>query len=177
MDFKRDELVGIFVSIVIATAIFAVLRFDMFTKLQTYMATPSEVETVEIDASDDQSALKELLTGSFTKNGKITKLIIQDSKVGDGAVVHEGSRVTVHYIGKLQDGTKFDSSYDRNEPYVFTVGEGSVIKGWDTGLLGMKVGGERILVIPDNLAYGNREVGTIPPRSTLLFAIELIKSE
>ncbi len=75
----------------------------------------------------------------------------------------------------MQDGTEFDSSYNRNTPFSFTVGEGRVIQGWEKGLLGMKVGGQRVLVIPSDMAYGNRQVGPIPPNSVLVFAIELLE--
>lgn len=87
-----------------------------------------------------------------------------------------GNTISVHYRGTLTDGKKFDSSYDRGQPLDFTVGEGQVIKGWDEGLLGMKVGEKRKLTIAPNLAYGNRAVGgVIPPNSTLIFETELVK--
>jgi FKBP-type peptidyl-prolyl cis-trans isomerase len=81
----------------------------------------------------------------------------------------------VHYIGTLQNGQQFDNSHTRGEAFTFTVGEGMVIKGWDEGLLGMKVGGQRLLVIPPDMAYGANAIGPIPANSTLLFSIELIE--
>jgi FKBP-type peptidyl-prolyl cis-trans isomerase len=104
-------------------------------------------------------------------------LKIEDIVVGTGKEAKDGNKVTVNYIGTLTDGTKFDSSYDRKEPFSFTLGEGSVIPGWDQGLLGMKKGGKRKLTIPSDLAYGESGSGPIPPNSTLIFEIELLKVE
>ena len=104
-------------------------------------------------------------------------LQITDQIAGTGAEAKAGNLVTVNYIGTLTNGTRFDSSYDRNQPFSFTLGAGEVIKGWDEGVLGMKVGGKRKLVIPPSLAYGNQEVGggLIPANSTLIFEIELLE--
>jgi len=99
----------------------------------------------------------------------------QDLVVGTGKEALENSRVVVNYEGFLVDGTKFDSSYDRNEPFVFNLGAGEVIVGWDQGVVGMKVGGKRKLVIPPSLGYGSADLGVIPPNSTLVFEIELLK--
>lgn len=105
-------------------------------------------------------------------------LKITDVKKGSGAEAVDGKKVTVHYTGTLENGTKFDSSRDRGSPFPFVLGSGMVIAGWEQGVKGMKVGGVRKLVIPPNLAYGNRSVGgVIPPNSTLLFEIELLKVE
>lgn len=103
------------------------------------------------------------------------ELQIQDITQGQGVKVKTGDTVAVHYTGTLADGKEFDSSYDRSQPFSFTVGQGQVIQGWDQGLVGMKVGGKRRLVIPSSLAYGPAGVpGVIPPNATLLFEVELL---
>jgi FKBP-type peptidyl-prolyl cis-trans isomerase FkpA len=102
-------------------------------------------------------------------------LIIEEVVVGSGAVAAAGQKVKVHYTGWLTNGTKFDSSKDRNDPFVFPLGEGRVIKGWDEGVQGMKVGGKRKLTIPPALGYGARGAGgVIPPNARLLFEVELL---
>ncbi len=103
-------------------------------------------------------------------------LQIQDLKVGLGLEAKEGSEVTVNYTGKLEDGAKFDSSFDRNQPFSFTLGAGQVIEGWEKGILGMKVGGERKLIIPPQMAYGPSGIpNVIPPNATLIFEVELLE--
>jgi FKBP-type peptidyl-prolyl cis-trans isomerase FkpA len=103
-------------------------------------------------------------------------LAIDDLKVGAGAPAVKGKVVSVHYTGRLPDGTKFDSSYDRGQPIEFPLGNGVVIKGWDQGIDGMRVGGKRKLTIPPDLAYGARGTpgGPIPPNATLVFEVELM---
>lgn len=99
-----------------------------------------------------------------------------DLQVGSGDLAVTGSLVTVHYTGWLADGTKFDSSVDRRQPFSFPLGAGRVIKGWDEGVAGMKVGGKRKLTIPPDLGYGARGAGgVIPPNATLLFDVELLE--
>jgi FKBP-type peptidyl-prolyl cis-trans isomerase FkpA len=116
------------------------------------------------------------------ENSNVTELIKIDNKLGTGAEATSGHEVSVHYTGWLYDekapdhkGRKFDSSRDRNEPFEFALGAGEVIKGWDQGVAGMKVGGQRTLIIPPQLGYGARGAGgLIPPDATLVFDVELL---
>lgn len=102
-------------------------------------------------------------------------LKIEDLTVGEGAEAVAGKEVTVHYTGTLTNGTKFDSSLDRGTPFSFELGAGDVIKGWDQGVAGMKVGGKRKLTIPAELGYGAQANGPIPANSTLIFEVELLE--
>ena len=103
-----------------------------------------------------------------------SSLVVEDIIIGTGATAAVGDTLSVHYVGTLLNGTQFDSSYASNQPFVFRLGAGQVIAGWEQGIPGMKVGGKRRLTIPPSLAYGNRQVGPIPPNSALRFEIELL---
>jgi FKBP-type peptidyl-prolyl cis-trans isomerase len=120
-----------------------------------------------MEPAKDTAAAKETVTPSGLK--------YVDQKVGAGAEAKSGDVVSVHYTGWLENGTKFDSSRDRNEPFRFKLGASQVIKGWDEGVAGMKVGGKRRLTIPAELGYGKRGAGgVIPPDATLVFEVELL---
>ncbi len=125
------------------------------------------IGTLSVQADDKEKKVTETASG----------LKYQDLKVGTGAEATKGTDVTVHYTGTLINGKKFDSSLDRGQPFTFSLGAGQVIKGWDEGVAGMKVGGKRKLFIPAKLAYGDREVGggLIPANSDLIFEVELLK--
>lgn len=130
-------------------------------------------------SSKDAESRPEASAGLSTRGGVKVKtasgLEYTDKQLGTGPSPATGQRVTVHYTGRLKDGTKFDSSLDRGTPFTFVIGVGQVIKGWDEGVGTMKVGGQRQLVIPPNLAYGERGAGNIiPPNSELTFDVELL---
>lgn len=109
---------------------------------------------------------------------EVKDLIVKEVKVGTGKEAKDGNTVTVHYTGTLTNGKKFDSSKDRRQPFSFQLGRGEVIKGWDRGVKGMKVGGMRKLIIPSHLGYGDRGAGAdIPGGATLLFDVELLNVE
>lgn len=104
------------------------------------------------------------------------ELQIEDMHIGDGKAVVKGALITTQYKGCLEDGTVFDSSYERGKPFQCVIGTGRVIKGWDQGLMGMKAGGKRKLFVPAHLGYGERQVGAhIKPNSNLIFEIELLE--
>ncbi len=123
-------------------------------------STTTEPDTTMIDSTQIDSPAAQLL--------------IEDEVVGTGDEAKAGDKVEVNYVGTFIDGTKFDSSYDRNQTFSFTLGAGMVIQGWDQGVAGMKVGGKRKLTIPSDMAYGPNDYGSIPGGSTLIFEVELI---
>ena len=104
-----------------------------------------------------------------------TKLVTKDVVVGKGAAAKNGDKLEMHYLGALFDGEQFEASWDSDQPFPLTLGEGNVIPGWDQGIVGMKEGGRRLLVIPPDLAYGEQGQGNIPPDATLIFVVDVIK--
>lgn len=136
----------------------------------------SEIKQSQAGAS--ATAIRESTEGLDGNKADMQDLKIEDIKVGTGDVAASGKKVTVNYLGTLTDGTKFDSSYDRGVPFSFNLGASEVIRGWDLGVSGMKVGGKRKLTIPAELGYGTRGAGAdIPPNATLVFEVELLKVE
>jgi peptidylprolyl isomerase len=129
----------------------------------------------KIDKEAQQRAGQEREKARQEEEALFAKLKIEDVVPGtQDTTAQKGDTLIVHYEGKLEDGTLFDSSYNRGTPFEFHLGAGEVIKGWDVGLLGMKVGGRRVLTIPPELGYGDSQAGKIPPNSTLKFTVELL---
>lgn len=168
----------------IAVSIGAMVLALWFIQLDRTNETLSEVvegtqsaAVVVGDSENKRAAVADAVIEASDLRGNLQKLIVDDIMIGEGPEVAEGDTVSVHYIGTLQNGQQFDNSYLKGAPFTFTVGEGKVIAGWEEGILGMKVGGQRVLVIPSDLAYGDRAVGPIPAGATLVFAIELVSIE
>jgi len=160
MALNKNEKIGVFIAVVVAF-FFLLFAFGLFS------------------GRNNTNSLNDAYSDSDNQNNgdseEVEKLSITELKSGDGVMATQGSFVTVNYEGFLVDGTKFDSSIDRGEPFIFLLGSGQVIKGWDQGLEGMKVGGVRKLIIPSALGYGSKQAGSIPPNSTLIFEVELLE--
>jgi hypothetical protein len=138
------------------------VEYDPAPYMDTEAFLAASVEIGEIEMANDSTGIP-------------ADLVIEEIEEGAGAVAEPGRTVSVHYTGWLRDGTKFDSSLDRNEPFQFRLGAGQVIRGWDRGVAGMKVGGKRRLIIPPDLGYGARGAGgVIPPNAVLVFEVELL---
>ena len=123
--------------------------------------------------------LVSMFTSKTSQNmmSQTPQVTISDEVIGAGDLALSGNRVVVHYTGRFVDGKVFDSSVTRGEPFQFVLGVGQVIKGWDEGIVGMKVGGKRIISVPSELGYGANDYGPIPGGSTLVFEVELLKVE
>ncbi len=169
---NKYELFGIFFCVGAMALVLMFIRVEDSAKLLGGLDGKNQVASTLQSSSDE--TLKKTIKDSMNMSGIIDKMIVNDVVVGTGSEVKKGDSVSVHYAGTLQTGEEFDNSKKRGEPFSFTVGEGRVIKGWDEGLIGMKVGGQRILVIPADMAYGANAVGPIPANSTLIFSIELV---
>jgi len=156
------------IAVVVALAVIAI--FFIFANpfgMSDSSQNPSDL-SIAAQAADQQAQ-----AGAQPGAQNPTQLVVQDEQAGTGATASAGDTISVNYTGKLDDGTVFDTSIGK-QPFTFTLGAGQVIAGWDQGLVGMRVGGKRMLVIPASLAYGSQQVGPIPPNSTLTFEVELL---
>ncbi len=152
-----------YIAVAVALVVVAIFAYLGFFGVS---GTTQEAPVAQTSAQD--------LLNQISAAGKVETLQVIDTAVGTGAEAKAGDTITVHYIGVLPDGTVFDASQNRGQPFTFTLGGGQVIKGWDQGLLGMKVGGTRLVAIPPELAYGERAIGQIPSNASLIFQVELL---
>lgn len=175
---KRPSLPRLLLALTGVTAVLATAACGDGSKADTVLnataaPTPAVSRTPTSAAGTPASSITATAGGNLMSTP--TGLQYEDLTVGTGAAPKSGQMVTVHYTGTLTNGTKFDSSRDKNQPFTFQIGTGQVIKGWDEGVATMKVGGRRKLVIPPDLGYGARGAGaSIPPNSTLVFDVELL---
>lgn len=178
MNTSQITSTGVAVAVAVVVAL-GLLFFGprIFAPL-TPQSAMTQATTTDMTASSTtaQSTMtNDLSTGAPIPNPLPTTLTASDSVVGTGTEATAGKTVTVNYVGMLPDGTVFDASANHGQPFSFTLGAGQVIKGWDQGVAGMKVGGKRRLIVPADLAYGNQAVGgVIPANATLIFDIELL---
>ncbi len=175
---KFELMIGGFCVAMMALALFLVQTETNFANLQNASQAGQVIDSGIVFVTDDEdvtAARTEAFTSAASDEGKLERMVIDDIKEGVGEEVKSGDTVVVHYVGTLQNGQEFDNSRRRGEGFEFTVGAGQVIKGWDEGLVGMKVGGQRILVIPADKAYGDQGIGPIPGGATLVFSIELLE--
>ena len=175
--FSKFELIGAGICVgLMAVALYLVqvqTTFEGTAAPQTAAVIDTGIIVVS-DTNNNTQAQAAALRAASDNKGNLERMVINEIKIGAGAEVKEGDVVSVHYVGRLQDGTEFDNSKKRGAPFEFQVGGGQVIKGWEEGLIGMNVGGERILVIPPEKAYGDQGIGPIPGGATLVFSIELL---
>ena len=178
--FNKFEAFGIGASVLsMAVALYLINLHTTGALLARGTAANANQSAVVVVGSEgnQQTALRHAIVDAAYSDGTVRKLIVDDVILGNGVAVKSGDTVSVHYVGTLQNGQEFDNSRKRGEPFTFTLGEGKVIKGWEEGITGMKVGGKRILVIPSDKAYGVKGYGPIPGGATLVFAIELLKAD
>lgn len=175
--FNKFELIGIGASIMsMAFALYLVNLETSSLAQVTGSSNAAQSALIVVGSEDDnKNALRDALLEGTTANGTVNKLIIDDVIIGAGDEVVTGNTVIVHYIGTLQNGQEFDNSNKRGTPFEFTVGAGKVISGWEEGIVGMKVGGKRIIVIPAEKGYGKEGFGPIPGNATLVFSLELLE--
>lgn len=175
---KVPSIIALILLALILIGVLFVINQPKVSAPSTSTSSQSAVKTSQMATNPTDKCI--------TQNPKSTKIIpvdaeklkqikIEDIKVGTGVEVQSGDIVCIDYKGTLENGTEFDQSYKRSQPFVTQIGVGQVIPGWDLGIVGLKEGGKRKLTIPADLAYGSRATGTIPANSTLIFEVELVK--
>jgi FKBP-type peptidyl-prolyl cis-trans isomerase len=179
--FNKFEIIGGAASILsMAMALYLIQANDFFGQVgenaQSAQVISANDAIVVVPQGENINQLRaNAFVEAADNKGNITRMVIDDIIVGTGEEVRSGDVVSVHYVGQLQNGQEFDASKKRGEPFEFTVGAGRVIQGWEEGVIGMKVGGERVLVIPPEKGYGEAGTGPIPGNATLVFSIELLE--
>lgn len=177
-DITKNKWISVVLSIIVIG-----IFFGGYTFYSMNTQTNQELENIAVLPNTDELAtttsedavIEPKLPIKPTIMTTTNELQIIDISVGTGQEAKAGDTISVNYLGNLEDGTKFDSSYDRGQAFTFTLGVGQVIQGWDQGVQGMKVGGKRKLIIPAKMAYGERGAGdVIPPGATLVFEVELV---
>lgn len=175
----KYEVVGIGLSIAAMALALFLMRFDGALNAGNILARSAEqsdqsanVIVAENGIDGAPAAIEDALVGN-----RIDKLVVTDVQIGEGEGVKKGDTVVVNYIGTLQNGQEFDNSYKKGASFSFKVGDNKIIDGWNEGMLGMKAGGQRIIIIPSAMAYGTEGYGPIPANATLVYAIELLQIE
>ncbi len=171
---SRYEVVGIGTSLLILVAVLAGVRYIPFSSEKGPVG--DDVIIVDSLLPNQETALANAIVAGSDASGRITKLIVDDVAVGTTTdrTVRTGDTVTVNYVGEVKNGQQFDDTYKTGEPVTFVVGKGEMIQGLERGVVGMKEGGVRVLIIPSQLAYGSEKVGRILPNSSLVFLVELV---
>ena len=174
----KYEAIGIALSIgAMALALF-LMRFNgelpagILARSAEDTNNQAAVVTAENGVEGAPAAIESALAGN-----RVTKLVITDIVLGEGVEVEEGDEIEVNYIGTLQNGQEFDNSYKKGGAFSFTVGDNKVIEGWNQGVVGMKVGGQRVIIVPSDMAYGREGYGPVPSNATVVYAIELVSVE
>lgn len=177
MKITKFEAIGISISVLLMAGALWLTQLEGTLVALESGSTPAATTPVAVDNTNanQSAALANAIVAAAGDDAELDQMIIDDVLIGSGDGVVPGDQVTVHYIGTLPNGQEFDNSRKRGTPFTFTVGQGRVIAGWEEGLKGMQVGGQRILVIPPQMAYGEKGYGPIPGNATLVFAIELLE--
>lgn len=175
---NKYEAAGIGISIgAMALALF-LMRLDGgldVTNILARSAEQGDQSAAVVVSENGVEGMPSALDGAISGNGSVNKLVVTDIAIGNGDAVEEGDEVTVNYIGTLQNGQEFDNTYKKGSAFTFEVGDSKVIEGWNLGIVGMKEGGQRVIIIPSEMAYGSAGFGPIPGNATVVYAMELLE--